>query len=165
MCCVLGQPKLVVRFLKMVLPEIIHINVLSKNQIELHDLIFEIKVISGTKNNYHIFFPKTDRNGKAKLLKSDFIGQFTDHYEMGLMDYNGTIETANSKVEVCLYDPKWLNENPLLALAWPLLKNEKEKWRNRQEQYDYFISSRNSIFYFNPITFDLNVNYEFVVEI
>ena len=57
-------------------------------------LIVGMRVSAGTKNPYHIFFPKTDDSGRTALDKSAVIGQFKDHWEEGLMDFNGTLESA-----------------------------------------------------------------------
>ncbi len=65
---------------------------------------------------------------------------------MALMDYIGTPESADPVVEILLFDPKWLEKNQELALAWPLLKYESKKWASRQEQYDYMVNNRNSEF-------------------
>lgn len=51
------------------------------------------------------------------MAKNNFIGQFEDHWEMALVDYNGGIESANDNVEVYLYDPNWSIENKNLCLA------------------------------------------------
>ena len=62
---------------------------------DLDDLIVELKITTGRKNSYRIYFPKIDRSGKATLTGDDFLGQFTDHWESGFMDHSGTPESAN----------------------------------------------------------------------
>ena len=127
----------------MELPDKITFNVLDKSNKAIEGIIVEIKVYSGTKNPYRILSPKTDDTGKAEIKKSNFIGQYEDHWEMGLMDYNGTIQDAKTKVDVYLFDPKWEINNKEACLAWPLLKNEKPLWSSRLEQYSYLISCVN----------------------
>ncbi len=128
---------------KMDLPESIEIQVHDKSRRPVEGIIIEVKVKSGTKNPYIILSPKTDSDGKTTITKQDFIGQFKDHWEMGLMDYNGTIESANQNVELYLYNPSWAIENKHLCMAWPLLKNEISLWSSRAEKYDYLISCVN----------------------
>lgn len=141
----------------MKLHEKIKIKLFNENKLILENIIIQMKVISGTKNPYYIHFPKTDLNGISILTKKDFIGQFEDHYEIGLMDYNGTIESANSIVEISLFDPTWMIDNKFNSLAWPLLKNEKLQWNSRDEKYKYMTSSNNLNFYIDPVSIDLNV--------
>jgi len=126
------------------LPESIGIEVKDKSGRPIEGIIIEIRIESGTKNSYKILSPKTGLDGKTQITRSDFIGQFEDHWEMGLMDYNGTIESANQNVEAYLYDPGWAIENKGLCLAWPLLKNEVPLWGSRTEKYEYLISCVNS---------------------
>jgi hypothetical protein len=59
---------------------------------------------AGDKNPYGIFFPKTDGIGQTRLTAEDIKGQFTDHWEEALMDYNGSIEDANELVTIRLWD-------------------------------------------------------------
>jgi len=123
------------------LPDVITIKVICKK--EISNIITCLKVKAGNKNPYHICFPKSDGNGIARLLKSEFVGQFADHLEQGLMDYNGTIETADPEVEVYLFDPTLMLKNRDLYLAWPLFKHEKLRWKSREELYDYMTSCSN----------------------
>jgi hypothetical protein len=127
----------------MKLPENIYLQITNKKGTKVKDIILQLKVRSGTKNPYYIFFPKTDENGESTLSQNNFIGQFEDHFETGLMDYNGSIQLANPEVEVSLFDPTWMKENKKLSLAWPLLKNEKPIWKSREEKYNYMISCTN----------------------
>lgn len=127
----------------MELPDKITFNVFDKSKQAIEGIIIEVKVYSGTKNPYIILSPKTDSSGKAEIEKTNFIGQYEDHWEMGLMDYNGTIQDAKTKVEVYLFNPDWPIKNKDACLAWPLLKNEKPLWDSREEKYNYLISCVN----------------------
>jgi hypothetical protein len=137
------------------IPEIIFAELLCKSCNDLRDIIIKLKVNAGRKNPYTIYFPKTDSCGKASISRDDFIGQFKDHWEMGLMDYDGAPETANPIVEVSLFDPTWQIENKNMAMAWPLLKHEKLKWLSRQQHYEYMTSCRNLRFYCRSMDVDL----------
>lgn len=106
-------------------------------------IIVEMKVRAGHKNPYHIRFHATNDAGEAELTRGDFVGQFTDHWEEGLMDYDGSPETAAPVVEVSLFDPTWSITNRKLALAWPLFAHERTKWRTRDEEYAQRIACRN----------------------
>jgi len=147
------------------LPDKIFAQISCEGGSNLSDIIIELKIKAGRKNSYHILFPKTDPNGTAILVRENFIGQFNDHFESGLMDYDGTIETANSTIEVSLFNPAWLIENKNLAMAWPLLKNEKLKWRTKDEQYKYLTICRNNKFDFDPIKFNLDESNQIVMLI
>src|ERR1700741_4058174 len=127
----------------MKVPEHITVQVVCEGEADLIGIIVELKVTTGRKSPYHIYFPKTGQSGKAVLTHDDFIGQFTDHWEDGLMDHSGPPESADSAVQVALYDPSWSIQNPKLALAWPLLGFESTKWSSRDEQYQYRVSARN----------------------
>lgn len=127
----------------MELPDKISFNVVDKTKQPIEDIIVEIKVYSGTKNPYIILSPKTDLSGKTEITKDNFIGQYEDHWEMGLMDYNGTIQEAKPKADVYLFNPEWSINNKDSCLAWPLLKNEQPLWNSREEQYNYLISCSN----------------------
>ena len=139
----------------MKLPDKIHLQIECHKKTDLKGLIVQLKVRSGKKNPYYIFFPKTDEDGKSILSRDDFMGQFEDHFESGLMDYDGSVETARPDVEVSLFDPTWLLNNKHLAMAWPLLKNERPKWNSREEQYDYMISCTNLKYQLKPFMFNI----------
>ena len=130
----------------MKIPELIVTQLRCSEQVDLGDVIIQILVRAGRKNPYRILFPKTDRSGRTELSRADFVGQFRDHWQEGLMDYDGSPETADPVVEVSLFDPSWLLQNRRLALAWPLLKHERTKWSSRKEEYKYRISCRNEQF-------------------
>ncbi len=149
----------------MKVPEKMYLQIECKNETDLKDLIVQLKVRSGRKNPYYIFLPKTDEDGKSVLSKDDFIGQFEDHFETGLMDYDGSAETANPEVEVSLFDPTWMMGNKKLAMAWPLLKNEKPKWNSREEQYSYMVSCKNPKFKMKPLMFNIEKSNRISVNI
>src|SRR5207248_2835791 len=111
----------------MKLPERISLQIFCRSAIDLSGLIAELIVSSGDKNPYRIYFPKTDNFGKTTLTRNDFIGQFRDHWESGLMDHTGDIDSADAIVQVDLYDPRWSLQNRDRALAWPLLSYEHIK--------------------------------------
>jgi hypothetical protein len=147
------------------IPETIFAQVSCKSCTDLGDIIIQLKVKAGRKNPYYIYFPKTESSGKTSLTRDDFIGQFKDHWEMGLMDYDGTPETANSVVEFTLFDPTWLVENKKLALVWPLLNHEKTKWKNRGQQYTFMTNCRNLEFKCRSIKVDLTKTDQIKLEI
>ena len=144
-------------------PERMTVRVVSTPESDPSGIIVELTVSAGPKNPYHIYFPKTDVSGVAVLTRDDFIGQFTDHWEAGLMDHGGTPESADSTVKVSLYDPSWSLENREAALAWPLMKHERTKWSSRNEQYSYRTSSRNLEFIVSPIMADLEKSTDIVL--
>ena len=107
-------------------------------------LIIGMRVSAGTKNPYHIFFPKTDATGLTALDRAAILGQFKDHWEEGLMDFNGTLESAAQEVTFFLFNSPALEQDPSYALAWPLLTHEKTVWHSRAEKVSYFVNSCNS---------------------
>ena len=125
------------------LPDRLDVRVASDDESDLSDLTVEMIVRSGRKNPYHMYFPKTNRAGLTMLTRDDVVDQFGDHWEAGLMDYDGTIESADPVVHITLYDPTWSLQNRAAALAWPLLKNERAKCASREEQYRYRTTARN----------------------
>ena len=139
----------------MKVPEKITIQLVPDSPGDLDDLIVLLKVKSGTKNQYYIQFPKTNSQGVAELTREDFVGQFLDHFEEALMDYNGTIESAEPIVEISLFDPTWSINNEKLALAYPLFKHEATKWKTRKEEYNNRINCRNLEFSANPLEIDI----------
>jgi hypothetical protein len=146
-------------------PERMTVRVVSTDDSDLSGIIVELTVTTGRKNPYRIYFPKTDSSGAASLMRDDFIGQFTDHWEAGLMDHSGTPESADSTVRVGIYDPSWSLENRDAALAWPLLTHERSKWSSRDEQYRYRTSSRNLEFIASPIMVDLERSSDIVLPV
>jgi hypothetical protein len=149
----------------MKLPEQVMVRVTCEGVSDLSSIIVELTVATGLKNPYRIYFPKTDSWGAATLTRDDFVGQFTDHWEAGLMDHSGTPETAEPTVRVGLYDPSWSLKNRDAALAWPLLKHERSKWSSRDEEYRYRTSSRNSEFLASPIMVDIEKTSDIVLPL
>ncbi len=133
----------------MELPDKITFNVVDKSKQPIEGIIIEVKVYSGTKNPYIILSPKTNVFGKSEISKTDFIGQYEDHWQMGLMDYNGTIHDAKPKAEVYLFNPEWTINNKDSYLAWPLLKNEIPLWGSKEEKYNYLTSCSNHMYRIN----------------
>jgi len=150
---------------EMKIPECIRVQVQCEGEADLSNLIVELTVRAGRKNPYQIYFPKTDHSGVATVTRDDFVGQFEDHWEGGMMDYDGTPETADSVVRVGLYDPTWSRDNVDAALAWPLLNHESTKWLSREEQYHYRTSTRNTEFVVTPIEVDLETTNEIVLPV
>ena len=108
------------------------------------DLIIGMRISAGTKNPYRVYFPKTDEHGHTALERSAVVGQFNDHWEEGLMDFNGTLESASQVVTFFLFNVSKLQESLSIALAWPLLTHEKTVWSSRQEQVNYFLACDNT---------------------
>lgn len=146
-------------------PKRIAIQLTSDEEADLSGIIVKMVVTTGQKNPYLIFFPKTDSAGAATLTRKDFIGQFKDHWEAALMDHAGTPASADSRVQVSLYDPSRAIANRQLALTWPLLKHERTKWSSREEEYQSRVSSRNTDFDATPITVDLHQTHTIVLPI
>jgi len=125
---------------------------------EAHDLsgiIFEMQITAGSRNPYTITFSKTDSLGHTKLTREEMAGQFTDHWDMALMDYNGSIEEANDIVTIRLFDPAPLREGYQQLLSWPLFSHESTRWHSRREWLDYMASCRNDQFTFGGIVIRL----------
>ena len=150
----------------MKVPKRVIVHVISAfDDLSVSNIIVKLTVTTGLKNPYEIYFPKTDHSGAAVLTRNDFLGQFTDHWESGLMDHSGTPETAESTVRVGLYDPSWSVANPDRALAWPLMKHQRTKWSSREEEYQYRTTSRNDEFDFDPLTVDLEKITDFILPV
>lgn len=132
----------------MKLPLVIELEVHCPQGADLSGLIFQMRVTAGTKNPFYIYFPKTSADGRTRLSADGFRGQFADHYEMGLMDYKGSIETAPQAVYVELFDPRQMAKEREMLLHWPLLKHERTVWQSREEVIDYHLSCRNPEFFF-----------------
>ena len=132
----------------MKLPPVIQLKIDSPDGGDLSGLIFIMQVTSGTKNQFHISLPKTATDGTTQITAEDFQGQFYDHYEMGLMDYNGSVEAARDVVGLFLYDPRLMEKGKDEISAWPLSTDERKHGRSRQERIDYLVSCRNREFDF-----------------
>jgi hypothetical protein len=107
-------------------------------------LIVGMRISAGTKNPYRIYFPKTDESGRTTLDKAAILGQFKDHWEEGLMDFNGTLESAGQTATFFLFNVRELQTHLDRAMAWPLFTHEKTVWQSRSEQVSYFLSCCNS---------------------
>lgn len=149
----------------MKVPDQLTVRVSAPHEADLSGFIVELTVTAGRKNPYRIYFPKTDPSGVATLARNDFTGQFTDHWEGGLMDHDGTLKSAEPLVKVGLYDASWSIANREASLAWPLLSHERTKWRSRAEQYHYRTTSRNNEFDASPIVVDLEKTMEFALPV
>ena len=146
-------------------PERLVVRVSCANDSDLSDIIVEMTVTSGRKNPYRVYFPKTDRSGVATLTSDDIKGQFTDEWEAGVMDHDGTLETAEPVVRVGLYDPSWSQQHREAALAWPLLTHERTKWPTREDQYGYRTSARNTAYVATPVLVNIEVTSEIVLPV
>ena len=135
----------------MTLPPQIELRARCADADDLSGIIFEMQITAGTKNPYTILFPKTTSDGRTVLPAAEVIGQFTDHWEMALMDYNGTLESAVDIATIRLFDPAPTREHYSSLLAWPLFTHESARWQSRQQVLDYLISCRNEQFTFGGI--------------
>jgi hypothetical protein len=149
----------------MKVPERVTVRVSCDGASDLSCLIVELTVSAGRKNPYRIYFPQTDRSGVTTLTRDDFIGQFQDHWEAGIMDYDGSPETAAPLVRVSLYDPSWALRDPAAALAWPLLPHERTKWSSREQEYKHRTSTRNADFVASSVMVDLEETSDIVLTV
>lgn len=113
---------------------------------DLGGLIFLMGVTAGTKNGYHIMFPKTAADGTAQITAQDFRAQFKDHGDMFIMDYNGSVETASDIVTFELYDQGLMERGQSQISRWPLSKHERTLWKSRKQFIEYLLSARNREF-------------------
>ena len=139
----------------MTLPPQIELRARCAEADDLFGLIFRMQISAGYKNPYGILFPKTDSAGHTRLTAEDIKGQFTDHWEEALMDYNGSIEDANELVTIRLWDPALLREGYDELLAWSLFTHQRARWQSRREYLDYMASCRNDEFRFDGISVHL----------
>lgn len=146
-------------------PEQLKVRVIAPDETDLSGFIVELTVSTGRRNPYHIRFPKTDHHGVATLSRDDFVGQFTDHWEAGLMDHYGNVDDASSIVTVALYEPSRAIANPKGSLSWPLMRHERTKWSSREEEYRYRVSTRNVDFVARPLTVDLQTTSEITLQV
>jgi hypothetical protein len=136
----------------MTLPTQIELRARCAQADDLSGIIFRMQITAGYKNPYSIFFPKTDSGGHTRLTAKEMEMQFTDHWDMALMDYNGSLQDANEVVTIHLWDPRPLRGDPEQALAWPLFSYETTRWTSRREWFDYLASCRNEEFTFGGIS-------------
>lgn len=118
-------------------------------------IIFRMQITAGYKNPYSIYFPKTDERGHTQLTAKEIEMQFTDHWDMALMDYNGSLEDAHELVTIHLWNPRPFREHPDDVLAWPLFSHERTRWNSRRYWFDYMASCRNDEFTFGGISIRL----------
>jgi hypothetical protein len=149
----------------MILPSRIVLRATIGNCIPVAGLIFKMTLSTGRKNPYDILFPKTDVLGVSGIEAEDARGQFTDHWQAGLMDHSGTIEEASQHVQVTLFDVAALRGRTAQALAWPLLRHESTAWTSRREKVDYLLSCRNERFTFTPRMMELPQDMDEVLEL
>jgi len=142
----------------MKLPSQIDIQVVCNDEKNLGDIIVRMIVRSGSKNPFQVYFPKTNKEGRTSITASEFRDQFDSHYEIGLMDYNGSIETAS---QVAAFDLQYQDKlYPSLEIARkrPLLGYERLKWQTSGEMIAYFLSCRNSEFFTEPQSVEIHLN-------
>jgi hypothetical protein len=139
----------------MTLPPQIELKARCAETDDVSGIIFRIQITAGYKNPYSIYFPKTDLCGHTWLTAKDVETHFTDHWDMALMDYNGSLEDANEVVTIHLWDPRPLREHSEGMLAWPLFAYEKTRWDSRNDWFDYMASCRNHEFTFAGISIRL----------
>jgi len=96
-----------------------------------------------------------DAGGHTRLAAKEIEMQFTDHWDMGLMDYNGSLQEANDLVTIHLWDLRSFRQHIDDVLAWPLLSYEKTRWKSRREWFDYMGSCRNDEFTFGGVSIRL----------
>lgn len=136
----------------MKLPPHIELRARCSEVSDLSNIIFEMQITAGSKNPYRIIFPKTARDGHTRLSAADIRGQFADHWEMALMDYNGSLGDAVDVVTLRLFDPASVREHYDQLLAWPLFTHEKTRWQSRRQLLDHLLSCRNDQFTFGGIS-------------
>ena len=136
----------------MTLPPQIELRAKCTEVSDLSDIIFEMQITAGSKNPYRILFPKTTADGRSALSGSEVAGQFQDHWEMALMDYDGTLDQAAELVTLRLFDPALVRERYNELLGWPLFTSERRRWKSRREFLDDLLSCRNEQFTFSGIS-------------
>jgi hypothetical protein len=139
----------------MTLPRQIELRARCVEADDLSGIVFRMQITAGYKNPYSIFFLKTDASGHTRLTAKEIEMPFTDHWDMALVDYNGSLEEANELVTIHLWNPREFREHAESILAWPLLSYEKTRWTTRREWFDYMASCRNDRFTFGGISIRL----------
>ncbi len=86
----------------MELPQRLIFKLYAMVRINLGDVIVRMTVRAGTKNPFLIEFPKTNKEGKTSITAIEFKEQVDFQSAMGVMDYNGSIETASQVVSIDL---------------------------------------------------------------
>jgi hypothetical protein len=136
----------------MTLPPQIELRAKCVDTDDLSGIIFRMQITAGYKNPYSIFFPKTDSRGHTRLAAREIEMQFTDHWNIALMDYDGSLEDANELVTIHLWDPRSFREHSDEILGWPLSSWQKTRWQSPTEWFDYMASCRNDAFTFAGIS-------------
>jgi hypothetical protein len=144
-----------IRLDTMTLPPQIELRARSAEADDLSGIIFRMQITAGYKNPYSIYFPKTGEHRHTRLTAKEIEMQFKDHWDMALMDYNGSLEDANELVTIHLWDPAPLRQGYDKLLAWPLFSYEETRWKSRREWLDYMASCRNDEFSFGGISISL----------
>jgi hypothetical protein len=138
---------------------------IKHNNTPISGIIPSVKLYSGTKNPYFIIFNKTDELGVTKLSYDEIYGQFLDHHEVGLMDYNGSIDKIIS-ASINILDLSDFKKNLRSINAWPLLKHEKTNWDDRKKKSNYILSSNNELYKMNDCIVDkINFNFEYTIDV
>lgn len=136
-------------------PFTVSVQLTSSPGVVLGDLIVRMSVRAGRKNPYSILFPKSDADGLAVLDDLEVAGQIADHNEYALMDYDGSMASADPVVGVELFDPTWLQQHKEVAIAAPLRPNEAKHWRSAAARYQYLLSCRNRQFRSDQVEVDI----------
>lgn len=76
-------------------PSTVVLRVSCEGTPDLSDLIVGMRISTGWKIPYHIYFSKTDRLRRSVLSEASLRGQFTDHWAAALMDHSGSLENAD----------------------------------------------------------------------
>jgi hypothetical protein len=136
----------------MMLPPQVELRASCSDASDLSDIIFEMQITAGSKNPYRILFPKTTPDGRSTATACEIADQFKGHWEMALMDYNGTLDQAVDVVTLRLFDPVSVREHYDELLAWPLFTHERSRWPSRREFLDDLLSCRNEQFAFSGLS-------------
>ncbi len=148
----------------MKLPERIEIQVVCDGESNLGDIIVQMTVRAGTKNPFLIYFPKTNKEVKTSITAIDFKDQVDFQYTMGLMDYNGSIETAAQVVSIDLglrFRNKSLEDKRFIEIIRKrshLQGYERLKWSSSDEMVSYYLSCRNDEFNTKPQSVEIRPN-------
>ena len=145
----------------MELPSRIDIQVVCDGESNLGDIIVRMTVRAGTKNPFLIEFPKTNKEGKTSITAVEFKDQVDFQSAMGVMDYNGSIETASQVVSIDL-DSRYKDELFLeISRKGYLNGHERLKWAYSDEKISYYLSCTNGKFYTKPQSVEIRPN-EFI---
>ena len=143
-------------------PEKIVARLRSDSGVDPSGVVLQLTIRSGHRNPYEILLPKTDHSGVSELTSVELVGQFKDHWESGLMDHNGTVDSASPVVDVKLFDKRQFVASRKQLLAWPLLKHERSRWHSREDWFEYYSTCRNEEFAGPEIHVNLEKTPEFL---